>query len=68
MSQKLSMVPILVQSRDVPAGVRANLRTFLEDPTQAEAGCDAARGLMNAFELSQHEVMDLMGFEACPCS
>ena len=69
MIEKMSMVPILVQSRDVPAPVRAALRTFLDDPARQDAGCEAALGLMTTFsDLPRRDVMDLMGFESCGCA
>lgn len=68
MNEKMSMVPLLVQSRDVPARVRADLRMFLDDPARQDAGCHAALGLMTSFDLSRTEVMDLMGFEASACA
>lgn len=60
---KLSMVPLLVQSRDVPGPVREALQTFMRDPSRKDAGCEAAFGLLESFDLSKGEVMDLMGFE-----
>lgn len=69
MSAKLSMIPLLVQSCDVPSQVRDDLRTFLANPQRKDVGCQAARGLMTSFaDLSQREVMDLMGFEANVCA
>lgn len=66
---KLSMVPLLVQSRDVPADVRQALQDYLTDPRDLDAGCEAAAGLKQAFDLSGREVLDLMGLEpqACCC-
>jgi hypothetical protein len=64
---KLSMVPLLVQSRDVPGPVRAALQTFMTDPSRTDAGCEAAFGLLESFDLSKREVMDLMGFEQQVC-
>lgn len=64
--QRLSMVPLLVQSRDVPAPVREALQRFMRDPS-TDAGCEAAFGLLRTFDLSKGEVMDLMGFEQSLC-
>lgn len=69
MREKLSMISLLVQSRDVPPHVRDDLRTFFDDPARKDAGCDAARGLMTTFaDLSRTDVMDLMGMEAGVCA
>ena len=66
------MVPLLVQSRDVPPDVRAALRTFMDaQNTRAvrrDAGCEAAVALQQSFDLSQNEVGDLLGFEAGCCA
>lgn len=64
---KLSMVPLLAQSRDVPGPVREALQTFMRDPSRKDAGCQAAVGLFQSFDLSKSEVMDLMGFEQMAC-
>lgn len=62
------MIPLLVQSLDVPAPVRGALRAFLDDPARRDAGCQAAAGLLASFDLSPGEVMDLMGLEPLGCS
>jgi hypothetical protein len=64
---RLSMVPLLVQSRDVPAPVREALQTFMRDPSRTDAGCEAASGLLRNFDLSKGEVMDLLGVEQSLC-
>lgn len=65
---RMSMLPLLVQSRDVPGPVREALQTFMRDPSRTDAGCEAAFALQRTFDLSKREVMDLMGFEqACGC-
>lgn len=63
---RMSMLPLLVQSRDVPPPVREALQRFMTNPS-TDAGCEAACGLLSTFDLSKGEVMDLMGFEPSLC-
>lgn len=63
----MSMIPLLVQSRDVPAPVREALQIFQADPNRRDAGCDAVVGLLQSFDLSKNEVFDLLGVESSMC-